>query len=393
MPELNQTLLEEISKIKSASLFRDLKDSFIEGAYITRNGRKHVNFSSNDYLGLAQDERVKQAAIKATEKFGAGAGAARLVSGNHELYEALEDAIAKSKKTEAALVFGSGYLANIGTISALLDRSDLVVIDKLSHSCIIEGAWLSVAGFKRFKHNDMENLREILELHRKNHRRCLIVTETIFSMDGDKSPLAEILEIAKKYDAWVMVDDAHGLWDSAISSDENLIKMGTLSKSIGSYGGYVAGSKILIDYLRNNASSFIFSTGLPPAVIGASIAAINIANDEPWRAKKALENARYFAQNFKLDPGLNPVIQAELTSGSPDLIQGPANKNTTQIIPVILGENDAALAASKKLEEAGFIVPAIRPPTVPKGTARLRFSFTALHEIEMIESMIGCFDD
>lgn len=325
-------------------------------------GKEVLSFCSNDYLGLSQHPKVREASEKALQDYGASACASRLVSGNHPLYAELEQLLASMKHTENACVFGSGYLANLGVISAIVDGSDLILSDRLSHACMIDGAHLSGATLKRFKHNDSAHLKSLLEAHRSQYRYCLIMTETVFSMDGDRPPLDDLAALAGEYDAWLMTDDAHGL---GLFTDKNPahIQMGTLSKAAGSYGGYVCGSDELAECLFNFSRSMLFSTGLPPAVIAASIASLKIMKQEPALAQTALNHAKLFGQ-------LLDLAEAQST-----------------IVPMILKSEEITLKAAAALLEDGFFVSAIRPPTVPKDTSRLRFAFTALHTTQQIEKL------
>ncbi len=329
---------------------------------VERGGKRLVSFSCNDYFGLSRHPKVTQAAVAATREYGAGAGASRLVSGNHPLYEQLESLLARTKGTEAAIVFGSGYLANLGTIPALMGKNDLILADKYIHACMLDAAKLSGATCLRFAHNNAGHLRLLLEANRSEYQNCLILTETVFSMDGDRAPMREFTELAAEFDGWLMSDDAHGLFVTQ-QPNRAQIQMGTLSKSLGGYGGYVCGSKALIDYLQTAARSVIYSTGLPPASIAAAIAAIEILQADEKLCAKPLENAKYFTQ-------LLGIKEAE-----------------SAIVPVILEESEKALKASEFLASHGFYVAAIRPPTVPENSARLRFAFSALHTREQIEKV------
>lgn len=356
MPALDNIVSERLKTLAEREQQRVLRDSSrSEGIYVERGGKMFVSFSCNDYLGLSQHSKVIEAAIEATKQYGVGAGASRLITGNHPLYETLEATIAKKKKTEAALVLGSGYLTNVGVIPALVGKGDLIITDKLVHACIIDGAQLSGATLKRFKHNDMVDLERLLE-SRKDYENCLIVTDHVFSMDGDIAPLKAMRALADKYDAWLMVDDAHGLGIIEPEAEPH-IWMGTLSKAVGAYGGYVAASQKVIDYLITSTRSFIFSTGLPPATIAAATEALKLMS--PELAAKPLALARRFR-----------------------------NDAQSTIVPVILGEEAAALAKSKSLEAAGLLIQAIRPPTVPAGTSRLRVAFSALHTPEMVDKLV-----
>ena len=324
------------------------------GVQVVRNGRQLVSFSCNDYLGLAQDPRVKAAAIAAVERYGTGAGASRLVTGDHPLLGALEARLAAYKKKPAALVFGSGYLANVAIPPALTSEGDLILLDELSHACMFAGAKLSGARMIRFGHNNLDHLENLLETERTAAGHCLILTERVFSMDGDCAPIEAMSALAARHDAWLMADDAHGLGvvdDPARAA----LEMGTLSKALGSYGGYLAASEPVIELLQSRARSFVYTTGLPPASAGAALAALDILAAEPERRARPLALAQRFTR----------------ATGLPDA--------ESAIVPLIVGEAKRALALSAQLENEGFLVVAIRPPTVPPGAARLRFAFSAAH--------------
>lgn len=364
MPALEEIAQKELDRLASASLIRILHET-TRGDHATarQQGKPLISFSCNDYLGLSQHPKVKEAATNAIATYGSGAGASRLVTGNHPLYSELETKLATYKGTEAALVFGSGYLTNSGIIPALVGKGDLILADKFVHACLIDGTMLSGARLLRFPHNHMEKCKALLEEHRAAYRHCLILTDTIFSMDGDKAPLETLSTLAKEHDSWLLTDDAH-----VIASDSKPIAdlhMGTLSKALGSYGGYVCGSRIVIDYLKNTARSLIFTTGLPPSVIASAIAALDIMTHDAELANTPLVKARYFTSLLEMEPA------------------------QSQIVPLIIGEADAALTASATLMEKGFLVLAIRPPTVPQGTARLRLAFSALHQDEDIARLAG----
>ncbi len=342
------------------------------GIYAERNGRRLLSFSCNDYLNLTQHPALIAAAIEATKRYGVGAGSSRLVTGNHPLYAELESRLARLKATEAACVFGSGYLANTGIIPSLAGPDDLILVDELSHACINAGAKLSGANVHRYRHCDVEHAEALMVEHRANHPHALIVTDGVFSMDGDLAPLRDVSRLAERFDAWLLADDAHGLGvvgggrGSAFANGKAVdvpLQMGTLSKAIGGYGGYLCASQAVIDLMRTRARTFIYSTGLPPAVVGAAVAAIDVIESDPAYAAEPLRKARNFARATDL-----PEPQSA-------------------IVPVILGDTDAVLTASQLLEEEGFLVVAIRPPTVPQGTARLRFAFTAQHPDADIERL------
>jgi 8-amino-7-oxononanoate synthase len=358
---------DKLAALEAADLRRTLIETDrTDAVEVIRAGRRLISFCCNDYLNLTHHPDVKRAAQDAIDRFGTGAGASRLVSGNHSLLSELEGKLARLKGTDAALVFSSGYLANIGTIPALAGPPDLIVMDALVHSCIHAGARLSGAQVEIFPHNDVDACRAVLEMMRAPHERCLILTETVFSMDGDRAPIALLADIARDYDAWLMTDDAHGLGlVPSDSPDDVPVQMGTLSKTAGSMGGYVCASRLVIDLLINRARSFIYTTGLAPSAAAAASAALDVMAREPERGTQAHAHARDFA--------------ARLGLPEPE----------SAIVPVILEDSERALAASRQLEEQGFLVTAIRPPTVPAGTARLRVTFTAGHTDAMVSALAG----
>lgn len=364
MSQLDDILVQKLQIMVEKEQKRVILPSFRhDGVFVVRGGNELVSFSCNDYLGLSSYPRVINAASEALKKYGTGAGASRLVTGDCPLYNELESLLAEYNGTQTSVVFGSGYLANIGTIPALMGKNDLIIADKLAHACIIDGGKLSGATILRFAHNNMAHLRMLLEANRAEYQNCLIITETVFSMDGDVAQLAELSVLAKEFNAWLMTDGAHSFTPATSNQQLTTVKMGTLSKAAGSYGGYVCGSKTLVEYLKNAARSLIFSTALPPASLAASIEALKIMKEEPELCKKPLENARLFTKTLNL-----PEAQSA-------------------IVPLILEENDKALTVAGALAENGFLVSAIRPPTVPENTARLRFTFSALHTKEQIESL------
>ncbi len=361
MPALDDILHNKLMAMEQKHLRRQLVTTEqTDAVHVVRDGKTLINFCSNNYLGLTHHPVVLEAARGALEAYGAGSGGSRLVTGNHPLHDELEASLAALKGTEAACVFGSGYLANIGIIPALIGKSDLILIDRLAHACLIDGARYSGAKVIRFKHNDMAHLAELLRKHRGDYTHCLIVTDGVFSMDGDVAPVDEISALATRHDAWSMTDDAHALGKNTSTID---IKMGTLSKAIGSYGGYVAGSKTLIDYIKTSARSLMFSTALPPA----TVAAANMA-------------AQLILQN-KIDCDA-PIRKANIFCNAVGLPRA-----TTPIVPLIMGDAEKALEAAAALEKAGFLISAIRPPTVPEGTARLRFTFSSEHEDSDIQTL------
>jgi 8-amino-7-oxononanoate synthase len=368
MRSLEEFAADKLAALERAQLRRAPAVTARTGIWVERDGRRLLSFSCNDYLNLSQHPQVIAAAIDATKRYGVGAGASRLVTGNHPLYAELETRLARLKGTEAACVFGSGYLANTGIIPALACPDDLIVMDELSHACIHAGAKLSGAEIQRYRHGDPSHAEEILGAHRGTKKRALIATDGVFSMDGDIAPLAALSQLAQRFDAWLLSDDAHGLGvigggrgstfvnGAAHSPIQVPLQMGTLSKAVGAYGGYLCASNAVIDLMRTRARTFIYSTGLPPAVVAAAIAALDVIERDPAYAAEPLRKARLFTRALSL-----PDAQSA-------------------IVPVIVGDTAAALAASDRLCDNGFLVVAIRPPTVPAGTARLRFAFTAPHD-------------
>ncbi|WP_132251875.1 aminotransferase class I/II-fold pyridoxal phosphate-dependent enzyme [Methylobacterium segetis] len=360
---------EKLTELDASALRRRLRPTIrTAGALAERDGRRLISFSCNDYLGLANDPRVIAAAQAATARYGAGAGGSRLVTGNHPLLAALEERLARHKGKEAALVFGSGYLANLGITPALVGPRDLVLADALSHSCLWAGARVSGAEVVRFRHNDLADLRRLLDRHRPARRRALILTERVFSMDGDRAPLPEILALAEDFDAWTLVDDAHGLGVVEPGARAPL-EMGTLSKSLGSYGGYVCASRAVVDLLTSRARSFVYTTGLPPASAAAALAALEILEAEPERAARPLVLARRLTARLGLP-------EAE-----------------SAVVPILVGAAEGALALSAALEARGFLVVAIRPPTVPAGTARLRIALSAAHSEAQVDALAEAVRD
>lgn len=373
MHSLDAFAQDKLDDLKRRHLYRALNETVREdGIWIERNGRKLLSFSCNDYLNLTQHPAVKQAAISAIEEYGAGSGASRLVTGNHPLYAKLESRLARFKRAEAACVFGSGYLANAGIIPVLVGRNGLVVVDELSHACIYAGAHLSRGTVITFRHNDVTHARELLATHRGSYNHAMIVTDGVFSMDGDLAPLPELVALAENYDTWVMSDDAHGLGvvgggrGSTFVGNSGIpvpVQMGTLSKAIGSYGGYLCASAPVIELMRNRARTLIYSTGLPPACVGAAIAALDLIEREPSYAAEPVRKAKAFTQRAGLPDAQSPIV------------------------PIVIGDEEIALRKSRLLEDEGFLAVAIRPPTVKPGTARLRLTFTAQHPDDQVERL------
>ncbi len=374
---------DQLADLRSRSLLRRLRtfDS-PQQPEIEEGGKGLISFASNDYLGLANEPALRAAAKAAIDQFGVGSGAARLISGTLTPHAQLEEAIARFKGTEAALAFSSGYATALGTLGALCGAEDVIILDKLSHASLIDGARLSRATVRVFPHNHLGKLESHLEWAAANHpdARVVIVTEAVFSMDGDRAPLAEIVALKKRFGAMLLVDEAHavgvlgrngrGLADALRLEGEVDIQMGTLSKALGVAGGYIAGSRRLIELLVNRARSFIFSTAPPPCLAAAASAAIAFMESEAGekRREQLWQNLGCFGEEM------------------PQLFAG-GRKIQSAIIPLILGENGRALEAADRLAERGFFVPAIRHPTVPRDSARLRITLSARHTPPQISAL------
>lgn len=376
---LNTFCKETIDTLEQKKLKRQLRclDN-AQGPKIILDGREVLNFCSNNYLGLANDERLINAAKQSLDTGGFGSGASRLVCGNMSAHEQLEEKLATFKGTEAALVFSTGYMANVGIISSLFNRDDCIFSDRLNHASIIDGIRLSQADFKRYPHNDMGALEEMLKKS-QGHRQRIIITDSVFSMDGDIAPLDKIVSLAKKYDCLTMIDEAHGLGVMGEKGKgvvehfglENQIdiQMGTLSKAAGSFGAYCCGSREFITYLTNKARSFIYTTAMPPSVAAASTCAISIIENESSLRDQLWNNTYYMHQRLK-EMGFN-ILNTQ-----------------TPIVPIIIGDNDKTVLFSQKLLEEGIFVSAIRPPTVPHNTARLRLTVMASHTGEDLKFVL-----
>lgn len=373
-----QWLDRAMQTIHKAAWYRSVKPlESPPGPTIQIDGRSLINFASNDYLGLANDPRLKQAAIAAIQAWGTGSTGSRLLSGHRSLHSQLETAIADWKQTEAALVFSSGYLANLGTITALVGQRDLILGDQYNHSSLKNGAKLSGAAYREYQHNNLEQLAQYLQQERPHYRRCLILSDSVFSMDGDLCPLPEIIALAQSHDCMVLIDEAHatgvmgktgsGCREYFHCQTAQIVQMGTLSKALGSLGGYVAGTAQLIDFLRNRAASWIYTTALSPADTAAAIAAIQVIQQEPERLQNLWSNVQYFQTHLasiahKLLPSHSPILCVELDSP------------------------EQALALAQQLQNQGIFAPAIRPPTVP--TSRIRFTLMANHTQSQLQQAI-----
>jgi 8-amino-7-oxononanoate synthase len=391
MNDFCEELQQRIAAIRAQGLHRELRrvDS-PQLPHIQVNGKTLLNFSSNDYLGLANDPLLKEAAVRAVERYGAGSGASRLISGSLAPHHELEHTLAAFKGAEAALVFSSGYAAAIGAIGALLDAHDVIVLDKRVHASIIDAARLCGAELRVFAHNDAHSLAKILRSTDRRHARSggkrrpriLIVTESVFSMDGDFAPLPELVELKEKHGAWLMVDEAHatGLYGASrrgLIEEFGLggridIQMGTLGKALGACGGYLCGPRVLIEYLVNRARSFIFSTAPVPAAAAAAAAAIQFVQSDAGHARRQVLWSR-------VDQLKNALLQAGF--GLPPV--------RSAIIPLLMGTEQNAVRMAAAVREQGVFIPAIRYPTVARGQARLRVTVSAAHTATDVNQLVS----
>jgi 8-amino-7-oxononanoate synthase len=370
---------EFLNRRNKEGLLRILRPaSYRKGGKICIGNSKYIDFSSNDYLGFSNHSKLIEAAKDALTKYGTGSSASRLLSGDLDIHHELEDAIARLKKKESALVFNSGYQANVGIISSLCAKGDAIFCDRLCHASIIDGILLSGARLFRFRHNDTGHLEGYLKKERAKFKNALIITETIFSMDGDRPDLKALVEIKTRYGCSLLVDEAHatgiyGRDGSGVAEEEGLSKevdyiMGTFGKALGSFGAYLAASKLDIDYLINKCKSFVYSTALPPAVIAGNLAAIKLLSEEPYRRARLLESAKFLREGLKA--------------------RGFDVLGSSQIIPLMIGEIERTVTLANFLKEKGYWVMPIRPPTVPEGESRLRFSVTFDHNISILTRLL-----
>jgi len=351
----------------------------LDAVRVKHDDSEYIMMASNNYLGLTHDARVQQAAMQAIQRYGTGSGGARLTSGSFPLFKELEIAIANFKGTEQSLVFNTGYMANVGTITALMNKNSIIISDELNHASIIDGCRLSGARIERYNHKDIEHAEHILKNYKSSHK--MIITDGVFSMDGDIAPLDKLYELGKEYNALLMVDDAHstGVLGNGRGTAHHFgltdvdVQLGTLSKALGSVGGYVAGRKELIEYLVNYSRSFIFSTALSPADIGAALEALTIVKNEPLVVEQLNENTAYMANKLQS--------------------MGIECDDETPIFPIIVGDNEKALSLAYELELRGIIITAIRPPTVPVGESRLRMTVTAAHSQEQLDYVANTLRD
>lgn len=380
MSDTFSTVQEELDALAVQGLYRSWRRvEAMDGGRIRVDGRWLVHLASNSYLGFHQHPRVILAAKEALDQYGSGAGSARLIGGTNPLHEELEEAIASFKQAEAALLFPTGYMANLGVITALVGLEDLVIGDHLNHASLVDACRLSRAAFRVYPHRDVERLNTALRERHKKFRRKLVVTEGIFSMDGDVAPLPEIVEVARRYGAWLLIDDAHAtgvlgangrgsLEHFGLSSD-GILQMGTLSKALGSLGGFLAGPRVVIELLKNKARSFIYTTALPAASCAAAKTALSLIQQEPvWRSRLWKNVKRWSAA----------LRESELKGVSGE----------SPIVPIHVGRADEAIRLSRILFEAGIYAPGVRPPTVPVGSARIRTSVTALHNEEDLDTAL-----
>ncbi len=384
MSFFEQYINDSIDKLKNESLYREIKyiDS-PQDSYVTIGDKRLLLLSSNNYMGLCNDNRLKDEAIMAIKEFGCGSGGSRLTTGSHRLYKDLEESIAEFKGKESALVFGSGYMANIGVITAIADSEWVIFSDELNHASIIDGCRLSRAKVIIYKHSDIEDLQEKITLHSRD--KNIIITDGVFSMDGDIAPLREISEISKNHGKIVtIVDDAHGtgvLGESGGGVLEHLgleeeidIQIGTLSKALGGEGGFVVGSKSLIEYLKNKSRNFIYTTALSPSSVATSLKSIEIIKGQDEERKELLEKSKWFKESLK-GYGFD-IIDSQ-----------------TPIIPIIVGSSHKALEFSEELFKEGVYVQAIRPPTVKENTSRLRVTIMATHTMKDLEFAINKLEE
>jgi 8-amino-7-oxononanoate synthase len=382
--DYDSIIIKELLPIREAGLYRKLRRvEGDQGPTLTLDGREVINFSSNNYLGLANHPALRDAAKEAIDRYGCGAGASRLISGNMTLHEELENKIAELKETEAALVFNSGFQANTGVIPVLAGEGDVILSDALNHASIIDGCRLARAKIVVYGHCDLDELERGLKNSPPNSRK-LIVTESLFSMDGDEAPLTDIIGLAEKHGAMLMVDEAHatgvyepngaGLVAKLGLGDRVLIQMGTLGKALGGFGAYVAGSKALRELLINRCRSFVFTTSLPPAVMAMGIAAIDLVKKEPERRQRLRDNSEQLRAGLK---------NLGFTLGS----------SKSQILPLIVGDATRCMKFSEALLERGVFAQGIRPPTVPAGTSRLRITLMATHTRDHVDQALAVFKE
>lgn len=332
---MNNDLLKKINLFKNNNLYRKLEnfDAFNDG-YLQKSNKKYISFACNDYLGLSQNQKVKNRAILAIEKHGVGARGSRYITGNSILYNKLEKKLARFYNFDDAIIFSSGYSCAISVIKALFNKSDLIIADKLIHACLIDGTILSQAKFLRFNHNNLNHCEEILKIERKKYKNCLLITESVFSMDGDEGDVDGLIKLAKKYNSYVLIDNAHGILKK-FKFNERIIIMGTLSKAFGGLGGYVVSNSLIIEYLKQFARGLIYSTALPPSLLASSLTALDLIKDQKL-AQKSLANAKLFCELINI------------------------SKPKSSIVILKIGDDKKTLKIAKKILKQGYIVGAVR---------------------------------
>jgi 8-amino-7-oxononanoate synthase len=373
-------LAADLKLRREQNLFRSIRIAQSpQGPLMQVDGEQYLTFCSNDYLGMANHPKLIESFQSAAKQYGVGSGAAHLVNGHTQAHESLEQALAKFTGRDKALLFSTGYMANLGVIASLLSKQDAVFEDKWNHASLLDGGLLSGARFQRYLHNDLNNLSS--KLDKSSARRKLIVTDGVFSMDGDKADVPALAKLAKQKDAWLMVDDAHGMGtlgntgaglceEQGVSQNDAQILMGTLGKGIGTAGAFVAGSEELIDYLSNFARPYIYTTAMPAAIAAATLTSLKIISSEPERRQHLNKLISYFRKEA-LNLGFKLM------------------DSTSAIQPLLVGEADKALLISQQLKDLGILVTAIRPPTVPVGTSRLRITFSASHNIDHVDQLLA----
>jgi 8-amino-7-oxononanoate synthase len=377
---MNSVLGDELRALEAAGLKRTLRQAQQRRAgTVLFQGERVADFASNDYLGLASDPRVARAAHAVLQAEGTGAAAARLISGNHPIHETLEHTLARFRGCDYTLLFPSGYMVNVGAIPALVQRGDVIYSDALNHASLIDGCRLSRATVRVFPHNNVDALAAMMAADRHQYRRALIVVEGVFSMDGDTFPLDQLVPLAQRFDAWTYVDDAHGtgvlgptgagaLEEYGVTGQVDAV-VGTLGKALGTVGAYIGGSQALVEFLVSRARSFIFTTGTPPAMAAATLEALRLAQVESWRRDALRERARRLRERLR-DAGRE--------------VPGAADGH---IVPVMVGDPIRTMKLVGELRRRGFLVGGVRPPTVPKGTSRLRISMSAVHPMELVDAL------
>ena len=377
---MSEVLDDELQLLQAAGLRRSMAAVQQRRAgTVLLNGERIADFASNDYLGLASDPRVARAANAVLQAEGTGAGAARLISGNHPIHDSLERALARFKSCDCALLFPSGYMVNIGVIPALVGDGDVIYSDTLNHASLVDGCRLSKAAIRIFPHRDLDELGAMLEADRGLYRRALIVVEGVFSMDGDVFPLDGLVDLARRFGAWTYVDDAHGtgvlgaqgrgaIEECGVTGQIDVV-VGTLGKSLGTSGAWVSGSRTLIDFLTSRARSFVFTTGSPPALAAAALEALRLAEVEPWRREAVRDRARQLRERLR--------SAGRDVPGTPD----------AHIVPVMVGDPVRTMTVVAEMRRRGFMVGGVRPPTVPPGTSRLRISVSAVHPPELVDTL------